>query len=399
MSGVLDTNTKRAKTAPTHLGYLDGLRGSAALYVLLHHAVKYFSFSETIGEASSAPNNTLPASLEPVAILLNKGIFSVPVFIALSGFCLMLPVVKAQGFMPYSAVEFLSRRAKRLIPPYYFAIALSLLLTWLFLSGKNMEKWAGIETITSFDIWAHLLLVHDLFPATTYTINYPLWSIATEWHIYFFFPPLIYLANRFGFVRTLTAAYAFCFLLYIVLRLLLPGSNLIGLFYNVTYLGVFASGMLAAHLCYSPDVSPKWKQWNWGITTAVLFLVFIGMQVVKAPHFTEHMVGLVVVSLLIYMSTREETPTHRFLGSKPMVFLGIFSYSVYLMHAPLLQISWHYVFSRWDAVPALVFWSFHLVTTALILLISYFFHCCFERPFFNKKQSGNIKRIPKPSEA
>lgn len=398
MSVSLDSLTKPANTAPNHLGYLDGLRGLAALYVVLHHAVTYFSFSETAGGIRPALNNTLPASLEPVAILFNMGRWAVPVFIALSGFCLMLPVVKSQG-KTYSTFEFLMRRAKRLLPPYYFTLAFTMLLTWLFLSGEPMEKWFSFYTITPFQVWTHVLLIHDVFPSAAYRISYPLWSIATEWHIYFAFPPLIYLANRFGFIKTLTAGYIFCFALNIILYLLIRHLNLHGLVLNVIYLGVFISGMLAAHISYSPQVSQKWKQFPWGITTIVLLLVFVGLQIVGFRYFPENIVGFVVISLLIYMATRTDNMLHRFMGSKIMVGLGIFSYSLYLIHAPLLQISWHHIFSRWDASPTVVFWAFHLLTIPVIILISYLFHCCFERPFFNKKHSSTAKTTRKLSEA
>ena len=63
------------------LGYLDGLRGLAALYVVMHHSA--FAFYT----ASEMPHR-LRLLLKPLAY----GHFSVDLFIVLSGYCLMLPV-------------------------------------------------------------------------------------------------------------------------------------------------------------------------------------------------------------------------------------------------------------------------------------------------------------------
>src|SRR5436853_35532 len=56
------------------------------------------------------------------------GHFGVVVFIVLSGFCLMLPVVRGDGTLRGGIAAFFKRRTLRIVPPYYVAIGLSLLL-------------------------------------------------------------------------------------------------------------------------------------------------------------------------------------------------------------------------------------------------------------------------------
>ncbi|MBD2429924.1 MULTISPECIES: acyltransferase family protein [Fischerella] len=67
-----------------HLPYLDGIRGIAAFFVLLYHLMYQIQGYET--EWSNLLNK-----------LLRYGFLGVPVFIVLSGYCLMLPVVRSRN--------------------------------------------------------------------------------------------------------------------------------------------------------------------------------------------------------------------------------------------------------------------------------------------------------------
>lgn len=94
------------------LEYLDGLRGLAALYVVAHHVGIHVSFMKLES---------------PIARCLwrifDAGSLAVTVFIALSGYCLMLPVVRrVDGSLPGGFLKYIGRRAKRILPPYYLAI-------------------------------------------------------------------------------------------------------------------------------------------------------------------------------------------------------------------------------------------------------------------------------------
>ncbi|HEX6799049.1 MAG TPA: acyltransferase family protein, partial [Ktedonobacterales bacterium] len=94
-----------------HLGYVDGARGIAAVYVALHHCWQIV-WSET--------PHPLPF-LWSLLDWLAYGSFAVSAFIAISGFSLMLPVARGDGRLPGGAWTFFKRRARRILPPYYFA--------------------------------------------------------------------------------------------------------------------------------------------------------------------------------------------------------------------------------------------------------------------------------------
>ena len=77
------TNSATFDRPRIRLAYLDGLRGLAALYVVLFHVYQECS---TMGEMS-------PMLLSLVRFL-GEGEIAVSIFIVLSGYCLMLPVAQ-----------------------------------------------------------------------------------------------------------------------------------------------------------------------------------------------------------------------------------------------------------------------------------------------------------------
>src|SRR4051812_10624228 len=90
--------------------FLDGLRGLAALYVVLHHA------------SQDVPAPMLRGWAAAARFLLRHGHFAVAVFIVLSGYCLMRPVARdASRQIRGGTLAYLRRRAWRILPPYYAA--------------------------------------------------------------------------------------------------------------------------------------------------------------------------------------------------------------------------------------------------------------------------------------
>ena len=104
-----------------HLDHLDGVRGLAALFVVLHHAWLL-----------TADHFPIAAETGLLGLLTNwllYGHLAVDVFIVLSGFCLILPVARSGGALAGGAAGFYRRRARRILPPYFAALTISVALT------------------------------------------------------------------------------------------------------------------------------------------------------------------------------------------------------------------------------------------------------------------------------
>ena len=204
----------------TRLKFLDGLRGLAALYIVLYHA---------------AGDDPPPEpSLRFLAWFLQFGHYAVGVFIVLSGFCLMLPVVRSadkrlrDGFSGY-----LKRRMRRILPAYYGVLTITIaciafvLLQEPILSGEEAE----VLNLSPGTILSHLLMVHNLRESWAQALDPPMWTVALECQIYLLFPLLLLpIWRRFGIVAAIVCGLAIGFAphLFLPARInLLPGSSVL----------------------------------------------------------------------------------------------------------------------------------------------------------------------------
>ena len=110
--------------------YLDSLRALAALTVVVLHAVQQYGLGlDDWGVASV--RGWLGAGAVDAGIVLayerlvRWAFFAVQVFIIISGFSLMITVARSpDGRLGGGLRDFFARRARRILPPYYAALAL-----------------------------------------------------------------------------------------------------------------------------------------------------------------------------------------------------------------------------------------------------------------------------------
>ncbi len=231
------------------LGYIDGLRGLAALYVTGCHAYLTYADSHT-------------TDLLPGCHWLAYGRSAVAVFIVVSGYCLMLPVLRAGEL----GRGFLWRRARRILPPYYAALLLSLTLL-VALPGLNdpvQNQWS-VGALAPATIGSHLLLIHNYWPNQQHAIDYPMWSLASEWQIYLLFPWLVMVWRR----RTMGDAVMLALRITFVLQVLLMCCPGLGDPWPPQFVVLFALGMAAA-ACRTPR--------RWGLYSALLGLTYVGVE-------------------------------------------------------------------------------------------------------------------------
>jgi len=91
--------------------------------------------------------------------------------------------------------------------------------------------------------------------------------------------------------------------------------------------------------------------------------------------------GLIYAGLLLAAS-RPKSPLHQALSARWLVACGIFSYSVYLIHEPLMIAFRHSVAQHPFSNPANAVLGLCIVAP-LMLFLGYIFHRLFERPFMN----------------
>jgi peptidoglycan/LPS O-acetylase OafA/YrhL len=358
----------QASRSRIHLKYVDGLRACAALYVVLGHAYLQTWSRRTAEDLPSGWTLFLTG-------WLNFGIFAVAFFIAISGFCLMLPVLGNEGTLGKGgARRFFYRRARRILPPYYVALLLSILLVATCLNKMTNSVFDASLPMTGRGILSHVLLVHNLYDKTASNISLPLWSIAVECQIYLLFPLLVAIRRRFGMPAVLASTY----LVSSTLQSLVQDTPYWGL--TPLFLFVFALGMYAAEVV----CGPRNRHFIWiGCVAAVLMVLLFQKENLARLGITQIVVGIVAMCVLIVGGQWQSNPITRAISSKPLATIGLFSYSLYLVHFPLQQVIWLYIVLPLKLSRVATFLTMATAGTALILFLAYVFYLGFERPFCN----------------
>lgn len=352
--------------------FADGLRGVAAIAVAIFHA---YAFTGRTGDQDELPG---------VFKLLLLGNYAVPVFIVLSGFVLMLPVTR-ELVIRRGTWEFFKRRARRILPPYYVSLLLFLLLIWLvpFLQAPMGTAWDSKVPVTWEGVISHVLLLHNLSPDWVYQINGPAWSVATEWQLYFAMPFLLLpLWRKVGSKMTVGAAIA----IGVSVHFLLPSLDDA----HFWFLGLFAMGMGAARIIALEREIPGER--------AIFFSIGVLTTIAVAAAYvlpfdliwlSETAVGAFVASSLVLLARQRMRGTPGFfcrsLESEQMVTLGAWSYSVYLIHSPILALGNLILLPL--GLPILV--HFALMVCAVLPLaigVAYVFHRLVERRFMSTHQ-------------
>jgi len=281
---------------------------------------------------------------------LASGYAGVNLFLVLSGFCLYWPLVRpVRPAREPSLAEFARRRAHRILPAYLVALGLFTALALLW--EKNGAVWPevssqGTGTILRAAGW-HLALLQNLRPSALWAIDSPLWTLALEADLYVAMPILVVVARRtriewaVALAALVTLSYRLAIDRFIggtggryalgeqtsfVLADFLPGRWL-----------EFALGMWAAALVSRGDAGRS--RVPFGLLALACFVPDMGMQMRYGQHnpISEPLFGLSFFFLVLWAS---RAPVGFSLGrlfrARALVWVGVISYSVYLLHQPLL---------------------------------------------------------------
>lgn len=371
--------TTKAKPQASRLPFLEGLRGLAALYVVIGHICFLADPARLLGHTDHAP-----AALQALMRPFQFGHLAVASFIVLSGFCLQLALFARSDGRLTKRKDFYLRRARRILPAYYACLFFSILVC-LNISAHEPTLQRFLP-VTTPNVLAHIFLVHNWRLDWMYKINGVLWSIAVEVQLYMLFPLLIRGVRQKGRFVTFTVSSLIAFLA----MSNVPYAQKLYFW----YLPLFAAGIIACSLIYRPAIRPVFQK-------IFAWFTLVG-GIWAATQYATHgdplpngdiSIGLAVAALC-YLLTSGGAPTLRkIIGCRPLAALGTFSYSLYLMHHPILQIVYSLrPLKSEEGVFRYLVW----VGLPVVLLFTYGFAQIFEIPFMSKRRGWNARprRVP-----
>lgn len=298
-----------------HLPALTGVRGIAALWVVLWHARAPFYAGTGYSDLA----------------FFEMAWFGVDIFFVLSGF--ILSHVHFSDFLRPSwrtTGEFIYLRFSRIYPVHLFSLAIVACFFLLTVAlGKPLEG----RPRFGLDLFiANLLLVQSWGWADNDSWNVLAWSISTEWFMYLVFPAIAIALSR---VNSSTGALLGAAAAFLCMAFALTALGTDGTFTTYRFGLIRTSGsFVAGCLIYSAYRSRRLAHLNW----AHIELVSTLWLLAAAFYFRSSFGALPAVALLILSLAEGRGVISRLCASRPIFFLGEISYSLYMMHMIVLEI-------------------------------------------------------------
>jgi len=320
----------------------------------------------------------------------------------LSGFCLFLSIATPDRFKNFSVCRFATKRFWRIVPAYYATIVLAALMWPLchWLSQATQYHFRPDGDWPTGPSWIlHGLLLHVLSPTATFDLNGPFWSLGLEWEFYICFPLMAWAFHKFGAIRSLTFITAGTLLYRAVMGHYLADASS---WVNWTWISAnipgraadFGIGMLAAWQLARGDFKP-WKITKLAAFGFVCLLATVGGM--KTAPFTvfNDLLWSIAYYCLLAAAVGGAPWLGRILSVKPMTWIGERSYSVYLIHLPLLVLVAPPLQSRLSGIPLFV--ALMAVMIPVSLSASAVWYWFFERPFLSGAPAWWPARRPAPA--
>ncbi|MCA0035391.1 acyltransferase family protein [Mesorhizobium sp. B263B2A] len=313
---------------------IDGLRAIAVLPVVLFH----FGVSAIPG-----------------------GFTGVDIFFVISGYLISGSLLDDLERGQFSIGRFYWRRARRILPALTFVIVLASIAAWFILLPTDLHEFS-LSVIAASTFWSNIYFWKTTNYFSIDAALRPLlhtWSLSVEEQYYIFAPILVYLIYRYASKRWLTILLPIAigsFAVAVMATTLAPTAGFYLLPTRVWELALGAMLMLKR----PPALASRLAMELIGLAGFVLVAAGF-LTISESDPFPGYnaLLPCVGTALLIYAGTdragaKGPAPiATRVLRFAPLVWVGLISYSLYLVHWPINSFV-HYLSLRAIGVPTIV---------------------------------------------
>ena len=352
-----------------YLSSVTSLRGLAAIFVIFFHI------------------NIICFALAPWDSFLDhfiqKGYLWVDFFFLLSGFIMMH--VYSQSFgksIKENFKKFMRSRFARIYPLHLFSFLCMVAFYFWYRANFTLYPDDYTYTFNMKAILTNILLVHSMDFHNNLSWNSASWSISVEWWMYVVFPFLLIPFRKitdwkkiFIFL-SIIAGYLFIIYYLHPLSTTTNGTfdpatkNTLDVTYDYGFVRCFFGflfGMLLYEL-YRVGWGRRYLNKNtvWILTVSAV----IAVMAIPMPDF----IPIIVFAAIILVSVYAEGIGKHILNLKPLTYLGDISYSLYLMHLPIMFFLFNYL-KRFPQIKLenpewKTAWLYALIYLAIVIFIS-----------------------------
>ncbi len=263
------------------------------------------------------------------------GFIGVDIFFVISGFLITGIIVRGLDQQRFSLVGFYNRRIRRIFPALIVVLCAILVLGWLWmLPAAYAQLSADVFASAAFLSNIALLLQSGYFDIESGKKPLlHLWSLGIEEQFYLFWPLVLMLATRMrlGFLAVATVIGLSSF----VLNVALIGSNPVATFYlPFTRAWELLAG--AALACGWSQISQTSAASNLRASIGLVLIAAAAGILDTKSAFPGWWAVLPVAGAALLLSAPAAWCSGTVLASRPLVWIGLISYPLYLWHWPLL---------------------------------------------------------------
>lgn len=319
--------------------FITGMRAFAALAVVMIHT-------------GGAGLRSLGAIGNKLADSGSAGVF---VFFVISGFAVSQSFDSSGSYRSY-----LVKRLRRIVPLYFFWLAVCI-------------AWSG--GVSAYSLFMHVTFLSFLDIQVANSIIGVEWTIPIEVFYYLLIPAVLVWTRR---LPTLWLIALSALMLHLIFQFLAAFSgdkaNFLRLHWSpIPYAFSFSLGMLTYRIKQTFNPKPWQSYLAWTFSAAIFISYAINPRLFKYLHIDILILCSVITFLVIIFTTDSNNKlATKILCNRPVQFIGLWSYGIYLSHSPLNGI----VVSHFGLTPVPNF----LVTSALAIAVSALTYYLIERP-------------------
>ena len=341
------------------IGYnpaIDGLRAIAVLSVILFHLkIDFF----------------------------RGGYLGVDIFFVISGYLISSLIYKElETKKTFSFTQFYERRARRILPALLFVIIFCLPIAWFYIFPYNFKDYLlSLLSSIFFSSNFYFYFTRVVYAAEDSILKPFLhtWSLGIEEQFYIFFPIF------FIFLLKFFKKYSMWLVLTIVVLNILFSDWMSKNYFQINHYMILTRGwelMAGVLICliqrrHNLNLNPISNQ-----SLSFLGLILIFFSIFFFNETTRHPSIVTIIpilgSMFVILFAKNYTITNKILSLKPVVWIGLISYSLYLWHHPIIAFKLishqenNYFFNNY----------FLIIIIFSLSIFSYFF---IEKPFRNNR--------------
>lgn len=292
--------------------FIDGIRGLAALGVVLFHLY---------GNLKHEMDNVLPIFVKTI---FSYGYLGVPVFFVISGFVISYSVGDSKVDRKF-AIYFMLKRLVRISPAYWASILFSIVL--LFLQNFLLNKSDPFPSV--FVYLAHIFYLQDILSIKP-ILSVAYWTLCLEIQLYIFYLITCWVSQKISLLFHLTTSH--------FQNLINCGVGLYSIALDFSFISINTPGLFISNWHFFLMGILLNQVYRGILGSHLVFYTWLFIEIISqiSIELRSYSLASIILCLMLVVNSRFSILAKIF-NCRVLQYLGMISYTLYLVHP---EIGW-----------------------------------------------------------